>query len=345
MENHSSSRERKYKRKYKKTTIISSLLAVLLFGGVGYGAYVYMKTSNLVQKSNVNLARGEKSNLREKAVKPITNNVSILIMGVDESEVREKEYDEAIRTDALLLATINKDDKTVKLVSIPRDTYTYIPVEKKKDKITHAHVYGFVKKGKDGGPQASMDTVEKLLNVPVDYYVKFNFKSFTKIVDALGGIEVDVPVEFTEQNSKDEADAIHLKKGLQKLNGEEALALARTRHIDSDAMRGQRQQLVIEAILKKLKSVGSITKLEKIIEEINGQFKTNLTMDDMLSFYKYGANSSIEKIQIQGDDLYLPNGPNGQRVYYYNPNKKDLQSLSNTLRTHLGLSEKEIEEN
>lgn len=60
MENNSSSRERKYRRKYKKTTIISSLLAVLLFGGVGYGAYVYMKTSNLVQKSNVNLARGEK---------------------------------------------------------------------------------------------------------------------------------------------------------------------------------------------------------------------------------------------------------------------------------------------
>ena len=108
-----------------------------------------------------------------------------------------------------------------------------------------------------------MEAVEKLLQVPVDYFVKFNFNSFTKIVDGLDGIEVDVPVEFTEQNSKDEPDTIHLKKGLQKLNGEEALALARTRHIDSDAMRGQRQQLVMEAILSKLKSVGSITKLEK----------------------------------------------------------------------------------
>ena len=79
MENHSSSREKKNKRKYKKTTIISVLLAILLFGGFGYGTYVYMKTSNLVQKSNVNLARGEKSNLREETVKPITNNVSLLI--------------------------------------------------------------------------------------------------------------------------------------------------------------------------------------------------------------------------------------------------------------------------
>ncbi|MED2030256.1 LCP family protein [Bacillus thuringiensis] len=317
MGNHSSLREEKNKQKYKKKTIISLLLAVLLFGGIGYGAYVYMKTSSLVQKSNLNLARGEKSNLREKSVKPIANHVSLLIMGIDENQERQKEYNGAFHTDALLLATFNKDDKTVKLTSIPRDTYTYVPVEKKKDKITHAYGSGFVKNGKDGGPQASVEAVEKLLQVPVDYFVKFNFGSFTKIVDGLDGIEVDVPVEFTEQNSKDEPDA----------------------------MRGQRQQLVIESILSKLKSVGSITKLEKIVEAVDDDFKTNLVMDDILSFYKYGLNGSVEKIQLAGDDLYLPNGPNGQRVYYYNPNKKDLQSLSNTLRTHLGLSEKQIEEN
>lgn len=229
------------------------MLGVLLFGGVGYGAYAYMKTSNLVQKSNLNLSRGEKSNLREKAVKPITHNVSMLIMGIDENQERQKGYNGAFHTDALLLATFNKEDKTVKLTSIPRDTYTYVPIEKKKDKITHAYGSGFVKNGKDGGPQASVEAVEKLLQVPVDYFVKFNFGSFIKIVDGLDGVEVDVPVEFTEQNSKDEPGTIHLKKGVQKLTGEEALALARTRHIDSDAMRGQRQQLVIEAILSKLK--------------------------------------------------------------------------------------------
>ena len=150
-----------------------------------------------------------------------------------------------------------------------------------------------------------------------------------KIVDDLGGIEVDVPVEFTEQDSNDNADAIHLKKGVQKLNSEEALALARTRHIDSDAMRGQRQQLVIEAILKKLTSVGSVTKVGNIIDDINGQFVTNLTFDDMLSFYKYGSDSEIEKLQIQGEDCYMAKGDDtcsqsagGGRTYYYNPDKK-----------------------
>ncbi|HDR4604682.1 MULTISPECIES: LCP family protein [Bacillus cereus group] len=334
----------KPKKSKKKIKIIISVILFFLIVGGGYTWFLVNKASSAVRNAAHDLARGDKSDLRDKAVKPITNNVSVLVMGVDESDVRGKEYGEAIRTDALLLATFNKDSKTVKLLSIPRDTYTYIPVEKKKDKITHAHAYGSTKNGKDGGPQASIDAVEKLLNVPVDYFVKFNFKSFMKIVDDLGGIEVDVPVEFTEQDSNDTADAIHLKKGVQKLNSEEALALARTRHIDSDAMRGQRQQLVIEAILKQLTSVGSVTKVGNIIDDINGQFVTNLTFDDMLSFYKYGADSSIEKLQIQGDDCYMEKGDDtcsksagGGRTYFYNPDKKELAKVTNDLRTHLGL--------
>ena len=336
-------RNKPKKNKKKIKIIISAILFVLLIGG-GYTWFLVNKASSAVRNAAHDLARGDKSDLRDKAVKPITNNVSVLVMGVDESDVRGKEYGEAIRTDALLLATFNKDSKTVKLLSIPRDTYTYIPIEKKKDKITHAHAFGSAKNGKNGGPQASIDAVEKLMNVPVDYFVKFNFKSFIKIVDDLGGVEVDVPVEFTEQDSNDNAEAIHLEKGVQKLNGEEALALARTRHIDSDAMRGQRQQLVIEAILKKLTSVGSVTKVGNIIDDINGQFVTNLTFDDMLSFYKYGSDSEIEKLQIQGDDCYMAKGDDtcsksagGGRTYYYNPDKKELANVTNELRTHLGL--------
>ncbi|MFJ8527627.1 LCP family protein [Bacillus sp. NPDC094106] len=338
---------RSTKKKVKKKTkiIISVLVLVLLIGG-GYTWFLVNKASSAVRNAAHDLERGDKSDLRDKAVKPISNNVSVLIMGVDESDTRGKEYGAAIRTDALLLATFNKDSKTVKLLSIPRDTYTYIPIEKKSDKITHAHAYGSAKNGKNGGPQASIDAVEKLMNVPVDYFVKFNFKSFIKIVDDLGGIEVDVPIEFTEQDSSDNAEAIHLEKGVQKLNGEEALALARTRHIDSDAMRGQRQQLVIEAILKKLTSLNSVTKVGNIIDDINGQFVTNLTFDDMLSFYKYGADSSIEKLQIEGSDCYMAKGDDtcsrsagDGRTYYYMPDEKELTNLTNQLRTHLGLPE------
>lgn len=103
-------------------------------------------------------------------------------------------------------------------------------------------------------------------------------------------------------------------------------------------------RLVIEAILEKLTSVGSVTKVGNIIDDINGQFVTNLTFDDILSFYKYGADSSIEKLQIQGDDCYMEKGDDtcsksagGGRTYFYNPDKKELAKVTNDLRTHLGL--------
>ena len=108
-------------------------------------------------------------------------------------------------------------------------------------------------------------------------------------------------------------------------------------------MRGQRQQLVIEAILKKLTSVGSVTKVGNIIDDINGQFVTNLTFDDMLSFYKYGSDSEIEKLQIQGDDCYMEK----VTIHVANPlvaaerittiQIKELAKVTNDLRAHLGL--------
>ena len=336
-------RENKHKKRYKKLKITMFIIVLFLICGGGYTWFLVHKASSAVQNASQNLERGEKSELREQAVKPVSNNVSVLIMGIDENQGREKEYSGAFHPDALLLATFNKDSKSVKLVSIPRDTYTYIPVEKKKDKITNSYSLGVAKNGKDSGPQSTIDAVEKLFNVPVDYFVRFNFKSFMKVVDDLGGIDVDVPVTFTEQDSNDTPGAIHLEKGYQHLNGEQSLALARTRKIDSDAMRGQRQQLVLESVVKKLASTGSITKVGKIIDDINGEFKTNFSFDDMLSFYKYGINSSIGKLQLAGEDCYMA----GDKVckptsaphhtYYYMPDQKNIADISKQLREHLGL--------
>src|SRR5699024_7601359 len=115
-------------------------------------------------------------------------------------------------SDALILATLNKDEKSVKLLSIPRDSYVEVPGYN-KTKINHAHSHG--------GPQLTIETVENLFDIPVDYFVKINFEAFIDVVDALNGITVDVPYELKEQNSKDKAGAIHLQPGEQLLDGEE----------------------------------------------------------------------------------------------------------------------------
>ncbi|EOW9529075.1 LCP family protein [Bacillus cytotoxicus] len=322
LEHNTRSRQRRSKRKSFKWFILIPLF-LLLFGGIGYGSFLYNKAKAVVNEA---YAQIDKSVKRDKEVEPLKDNISILIMGVDGSDIRKGQYGEAVRTDALLLATINKDNKSVKLVSIPRDSRVYIPSRKKLDKITHAHVFG--------GVESTRNTVERFLDVPVDYYVKFNFDSFVKIVDSLGGIDVEVPVTFTEQDSKDQAGMIHLEKGYQHLNGEQALALARTRKIDSDAMRGQRQQLVIEAIAKKALSAQSISKMSSLLDAIDNNMKTNLTFDDMLSIAKNmaGSNLQMDKIQVEGTDKRI------RGIYYYIPNENNVKEISKTLNEHLGIA-------
>ncbi|ENQ3079825.1 LCP family protein [Bacillus sp. WLY-B-L8] len=324
------SRSEKKKKRSKKRVFLWFLMTSVLFlviGGISYSSFIYSKAKAVVSKSYAEI---DKSDKRDTEVAPLKDNISILIMGVDESEKRKSQYGEAVRTDALLLATINKNDKSVKLVSIPRDSRVYIPSKKKLDKITHAHVFG--------GVESTRETVERFLNVPVDYYVKFNFESFIKIVDSLGGIDIDVPVTFTEQDSKDQAGAIHLEKGYQHLNGEQALALARTRKIDSDAMRGQRQQLVIETIIKKAVSVNSITKLSSLLDAVDQNLKTNLTFNDMMAITKNmaGTDLKLEKIQVQGTDKRI------KGIYYYQPDEQNVKEISKQLNDHLGIAEKSV---
>lgn len=244
-------------------------------------------------------------------------------MGVDDS--KERNFGDATRTDALILATFNVNDKSVKMVSIPRDSYVYIPEEKKKDKITHAHAFG--------GAEATIETVEELFDIPVDYFFKVNFNAFIDVVDALGGITVDVPISFTEQDSNDKAGSIRLKKGIQELDGEEALALARTRKIDNDIERGKRQQLVLKAIIDKAVSIGSITKYGNLMESMGDNLTTNMEFGEMLGFFDYATSGlNIESLTIEGEDTRIDG------IYYYDLSDSSIEEVSETLENHLELS-------
>nr|WP_234969352.1 LCP family protein [Bacillus mediterraneensis] len=314
---------RKKKRRRRVFFFIFLPIFLLTIAGLGYGAYLYTKAADVLGLSKVELSRGDQSAKRIKKVDPKHDNISILIMGVDDSKVRNQ--GDATRTDALILASFNKDEKTVKMLSIPRDSYVYIPSEGKRDKITHAHAYG----GVDG----TIETVEELFDVPVDYFVKLNFDAFIDVVEALNGIKVDVPVEFTEQNSKDTGDAIHLKKGVQKLNGEEALALARTRKIDNDIERGKRQQLILRAIIDKAISAGSITKYGDVMEALGDNITTNMEFGEMLSLYDYALKGlDIESLTMEGQDARIND------VYYFQLDQANVYELSSMFKSHLDLS-------
>lgn len=314
--------EKRTKKRKKRFIIIFPLLLILLSGLV-YGSYLTYKAMAAADQARVELERGGKSDLREEVVDPGKNNISVLFLGIDDSESRG--YGENARTDAIMLATFNLKEKSVKMVSIPRDSYVYQPDRDVYDKINHAHAFD----GIDG----TVNTVEDLFDLPVDYYVRMNFKAFIEVVEALDGIKVDVPVSFSEMDSKDNAGAIRLEKGLQELDGEEALALARTRKLDSDIERGKRQQLIVKGIIDKAASISSVTKYDNVIDALGKNLSTNMTFSQMMSLHKYATSGDmdVESIEIEGYDSYIDN------TYYYELDEASLEEKASILRQHLNL--------
>ncbi|WP_046174450.1 LCP family protein [Domibacillus indicus] len=318
---------RRRKKTQKRRVVFFALflpLLLVLFTGMGYGAFLHKKAETVLSESYMNDGR-EKSDLRDAEVHPLEDNVSILFMGIDDNVNRD--YGDNTRTDALVLATLNIEDKTIKMVSIPRDSYAYIPAEGHNNKINHAHAVG--------GPTATIEAVEELLDVPVDYYVRMNFYAFVDVVDALDGIKFDVPFEITEKNSDDKHNAVHLEPGMQTLDGQEALALARTRKYDSDIERGKRQQEVLQAIAKKALSLNSLTKYDEMLEAVGSNMRTDMTFSEMKSFIEYGKNDDVlnfDTMTLAGSDDFLDSG-----AYVYRLDEIELEAVKGKLQRHLGI--------
>jgi LCP family protein required for cell wall assembly len=306
-------------KKKRKRILLWVLMPILLLiiGATAYGGFLYNKAESVMNKSYKPIERDSKLAANVKL-----ENTSILFIGVDDSAKRKASGNS--RSDALMLATFNKKEKSIKLLSIPRDSYVHIPEKDIYTKITHAHAYGGVK--------LTLETVEELLDVPVDYYVKMNFNAFIDVINALDGVKVDVPFTFSEQDSQDHAKAITLNKGLQELNGEQALAFARTRKMDSDIQRGLRQQQIVKAIIAKGSSIKSISNYTDVMEAVGKNMSTDLTFDQMKSFISYvqaGSGINVESLSLKGSDSYI------NRIYYYQLDEAALEETKSTLKSHL----------
>ncbi|MGA4718529.1 LCP family protein [Fictibacillus nanhaiensis] len=316
---------RKRKKRRRRILLFLVPLLVIVLASVGYGSYLTYKLANATSNANEDLERGNKSERRETAIDPSEDHFSVLLAGVDDSSTRkfgDSDNYQGVRTDALILATFNREDKTVKMVSIPRDSKVEIPGRDHKDRITHAHSFG--------GMDLTVETVEELFDVPVDYYVKLNFDAFLEVIDALGGVEINVEKEIKEQNSKDQAGAIHLKPGLQELSPEEALAYARTRKLDSDIYRGDRQKQLVEAIIKKAAEMESIPKYGTLIDTVGDNMSTNFSFGNILALFKYAKSiNEIENLKIEGYDE-MSTG-----AYYYELDEESVDEVSEKLKEHL----------
>lgn len=299
-------------------TIIGLLVTFAVMIAATWGAHAYFSLHSALVSMNGNNGSTATS-ARIAAKKPI----SILVLGVDQG--LEGRNDKG-NSDTIILVTVNPTTKKATMTSIPRDTLTEILGETSN---TSYYMFKVNSAYQFGGSSGSVKTVSAMLNVPINYYVEVNMKALESLVNALGGVDVNVPFSFSY-------DWCDFKKGKQHLDGRHAIAYARMRYDDprGDYGRQLRQRKIIQAVVKKGLSVNGLVNYQKLLKVFAKYVKTNLTFGDMTSLainYRSAA-SNISSGYIQGHDATI-SGTSLQIA-----STEELQKWSNKLRKSLGLS-------
>ncbi len=307
---------------------------------------IYTKTKKVKSKSTT------------KSGKSINEPITILLMGVDSE--KEGIENSSFNGDSLMVITFNPDTLNTTILSIPRDSYVPIACfnNQRKNKITHAAWKG---------EECMEETIENLLDVEIDYNVKINFKGVVELVDTLGGVEIDVPYNLCEQNSDRQwgSNTVYIEKGLQTLNGEQALAYARNRHPNpsmcsskwtnynsNDFIRGQHQQEIVKALLNKLKEIDSLDEIYSLLDTISNNMSTNMSTDEILSLYNVfkdlasKSNDDTSMADLLGMQRLYLNGYD-QRIYDYGATNLSLynyvlyddsvKAVSDAMKENLGI--------
>lgn len=270
------------------TIVLLVFLPILIFGYIfGFG--------NLSLLNPVKIA----NNISRPDLKSTDGRINILIIGIDKREAGNVVT--SVLTDSILVASIGVNEKNVTLISLPRDLW----VESKlgiKGKINSVYNQYDTRTGKILGPEGTKDVVEEVLGIPVHYNVTINFEVFKKIIDTLGGIEVEIDNTFTDSEypieGKENApmneryETVTFTKGKEVMNGERALKYVRSRHGDAgegnDFARSKRQQKVILAIKDKMMTATTLIdlpKLKDLFDIYQKDVETNITNEDLTKFY------------------------------------------------------------
>ena len=249
---------------------------------------------------------------------------NIYISGIDTSG----KISNVARSDANIIATVNLSKHEILLTSTPRDYYVTLHSKKAKDKLTHSGIYGI---------NETVTTVEDLLDIDINYYVRVNFTTVIKLVDILDGVDVNSEYSFS-------TGSYSFRKGMNHLDGDAALAFSRERYafIDGDNQRVKNQQKVIEAIVNKVTgSTTILTKYTSILNGLNGCFQTNISQDEISTIVKDQLNSmpswTIKNNALVGTGSYSSTYSMGsQELYVMIPNQTSVKQATTMINDVLG---------
>lgn len=314
-------------KKKKSTTfkVIITILIILLVLIVAAAIFVFTKLHSLNNSINESLDR-DHSQLRQKAAKE-GDPMTVVLYGIDDDAERQQE-NLGQRSDSIVLMSINPKDKKTVMVSVPRDTRAKIVGKGTTEKINHAYAYG--------GPKMAVNSLEKLMDVPVDHYISIDMDGVKTVVDELGGVTITSNGSFI---TKDSTNTYQFTKGEQyKMDGKKALAYMRSRKEDGaggDEGRQLRQQQVITAVAREAFSVNSVTKLNGIFKAAQDNLKTDLSFIQLNRFKSdYDkAQDNVERLTINGQ-----NALGDDNLYYFYPDKNSLKEVKEKLKENLNLN-------
>ncbi|MGD8192657.1 LCP family protein [Brevibacillus ginsengisoli] len=313
-------------KRRRRRALLLRIFVIFLLAYMGYYVYAFASFSQEVQNPKIIPHRSSDPVIDQpKQDIPIlggSERVNILLMGVDRRALRPNEIP---RSDSMMLVSIDPASKTFTYYSILRDTYIKIPGYG-KSRINAAVA--------DGGPELAMDTVSRFTGLPVSYYVLTDFEGFKGLVDAVGGVDMDVEKRMVYHDPTDEGKYdIDLQKGPQHLDGDKALQYVRFRHdATSDYTRTERQRKLLRALTQQLKSGSTILQMPHILQAVEPYVQTNLTSTDMVKLAALGLtlNSNSEGYQLPQAGAFHESNHGGSVLI---PSVEDVQQyIQDTLK-------------
>ncbi|QNK58028.1 LCP family protein [Paenibacillus sp. PAMC21692] len=315
------------KKKHKRLYAIGIIAVVLLTAA-------YLNRGVLAMAGFDWFLQGSLEKSLENTYKPVENRQPVKPVGVDRKKQDpfsmlllgvDQRGNETGRSDTLIYTVVRPNDGKMLLVSIPRDLYVEIVGRDREDKINHAYAFG--------GPGMTMDTVEKLLDAPVNHYASINFEGFRDAIDAMGGIAL--PIEEDMVNDDYDHEKFVIKGGQDLYNGTDALNFVRYREdAGGDMNRTERHQQFLHAIIEKATSLKQWSKIPSLIDIMGDNFSTDMLPGQLIDMSqsmltKSGLNMYSHTVLGQGGRL-----ENGGAWYYF-VDEGDLQQVQTMIHNWL----------
>lgn len=291
--------ERKKKKKKKSPLkIIRNVLIILLVVYIALFTGVFAMVSGLDYKKQ---DRGTNEYVDSSSLKSSSRVINILFIGVDQRE------DEESRSDTMMLISSDKKNKKIKITSFMRDTFLTVPGQGDM-RLNAACFYG--------GPKLVMDTIEYNFRIEIDHYMMVNFEAFKKVIDSIGGVDVNITADEAEY-LRNTVKIPYIVEGHNHLNGGATLWYCRIRYLDSDFQRTERQRQVVSSIVKAAASQGPF-KLLDTVKEAMPYIETDMS-PMKLTFLMQGAllrymHYDIEQQRVPYGDYWESDTIDGQSV-------------------------------